>query len=160
MPDYSKGKVYTLRSYQTDEIYIGSSINTLPKRLGQHKKNYNEWKNERYHYVASFELIKYDDCYIELLEDYPCKNRNQLEQREGYYIRTMNCVNKYIAGRTDKEYREDNKNKIKKYYENNKEKILEKYKEKINCECGCIITKYKLSRHIKSKKHKEYLSKE
>jgi hypothetical protein len=179
MPDYSKGKVYTLRSYQTDEIYIGSSINTLPKRLGEHKKKYNMWNNGTYPYVTSFEILKYDDYYIELLEDYPCNSKAELEKREGELIRSMNCVNKLIIGRTQKEYREDNKDIIreqrKEYRENNKEKlkevdkqkyiknkekILEKNKEKITCECGCIITKVYLPTHIKSKKHQEYLSKE
>jgi hypothetical protein len=157
MPDYSKGKIYTLRSYQTDEIYIGSSVNTLPKRLGYHKNNYKCWKNEKYNYVSSFELIKYDDCYIELLEDYPCENRNQLEKREGELIRSMDCVNKNIAGRTqttyNKEYRVENIDKIKElqknWYINNKEKIT--------CECGAIIIKQNLSNHQKTKKHQNFI---
>jgi len=77
------------------------------------------------------------------LEDCDCERKEQLHKREGQLIREMDCVNKRIAGRTDKEYREENKdeltekrNKYKKenkqsisqrgrvYYENNKEKIL------------------------------------
>ena len=68
----------------------------------------------------------------------------------------------------DKEYRDKNKEKIAEYYENNKEqilekrrkyyqmnkeKILEKEKEKITCECGCIVNKYALTRHKKTQKH-------
>jgi gas vesicle protein len=62
----------------------------------------------------------------------------ELNRREGEHIRNNNCINRYIAGRTKKEYREDNKEKIKEqkkeYYEDNKEKIkqyLENNKEKI-----------------------------
>jgi hypothetical protein len=37
----------------------------------------------------------------------------ELDKREGEHIRNNNCINKYIAGRTMKEYYEDNKEKIK-----------------------------------------------
>jgi predicted GIY-YIG superfamily endonuclease len=37
MPDYQKGKIYKLWSPQGNEIYIGSTINPLAKRLGHHK---------------------------------------------------------------------------------------------------------------------------
>ena len=63
--------------------------------------------------------------------------------REGYYIKNNDCVNKNIAGRTIKEWYEDNKEKLlkqqKQYYVDNKEKIQQnsiRYyndnKEKIN----------------------------
>ena len=29
MPDYSKGKIYCLRSFQTDDVYIGSTAKPL-----------------------------------------------------------------------------------------------------------------------------------
>lgn len=177
--DYKNGKIYTIRSFQTDEIYIGSCATTLVKRLSGHKKNYNGWKNGNFSYVTSFEILKYDDYYIELLENFPCNSKDELKQREGYYQRNMDCVNKYIAGRTQKEWCEDNKEKIRKrnkkyetdnkdkikerkqnYYENNKDEIKQKRKEKKNCDCGEIITKESFSRHKKGKKHQEYLSKE
>jgi hypothetical protein len=41
----------------------------------------------------------------------------ELDKREGEYIRNNNCINRCIAGRTQKEY-----------YEENKEKILEQRK--------------------------------
>jgi hypothetical protein len=50
---------------------------------------------------------------MELSENYPCNNRQQLERKEGEYIKNNECVNKVIAGRTDLEYRLDNVNKLK-----------------------------------------------
>ena len=153
MPDYSKGKVYCLRSYQTDDIYIGSTIQTLSVRIGGHKRDYNCWKNGKYHYVTSFELIKYDDCYIELLEDFPCENKNQLEKREGFHQRSMDCVNKFIAGRSDKEWREDNKNKIKEDKKLYRLEHIEKNKE--------YQTEYRICNREKAKQYKKkyYLKK-
>jgi len=120
---YNNGKIYSLRSHQTDKIYIGSTTQPLYKRLYDHK---NQKVNE---------LANYDDVYIELIEEYPCKNRMELEKKEGEHIRANDCVNKNIAGRTRtcKEYYVDNKNKIlelkKQYYLNNKDKISEKSKK-------------------------------
>jgi len=129
MPDYSNGKIYTIRSHQTDDIYIGSTTQPLSERFRDHKKKFKYWKDGRGDNVSSYQIIKYDDAYIELLEDYDCERREQLHKREGEYIRKMNCVNKVVPGRTDKEYRNDNKEKIadqkKKYHQDNREQIAE-----------------------------------
>jgi hypothetical protein len=45
---------------------------------------------------------KYDDVRIELIEEFPCENKMELNKREGHYIRTLDCVNKVIPGRTQK----------------------------------------------------------
>jgi len=133
MSRYSTGKIYTLRSYQTDDIYIGSTIQELSARMSGHRRNYKRHLNNKCIHITSFDIIKYDDCYIELLELYPCNSKIELERREGYHIRNTDCVNKIIVGRTPKEYREDNKEKIavkqKEYREDNKEKIAVKQKE-------------------------------
>ena len=165
MPDYSKGKIYCLRSHQTDDVYIGSTVESLSRRKAKHKNQYKSFLNEKYHYITAFEIVKYDDCYIELIENYPCENKEQLTKKEGEYIRNMKCVNKFIAGRTQKEYRKDNKEKIKEkakeYHEENKEKIKkyreEKLKEKIICECGCKVQKLQLAKHKRTKKHEDFL---
>jgi len=156
MPDFKQGKIYCLRSHQTGDIYIGSTCQPLPKRKGDHRGKYKLWKNGKYHYVASFELIKYDDCYIELLEECPCDNRNQLERREGQLIREMDCVNKYVAGRSKKEYDEEHKEQIKKYREEHKEQIKE-YKKKYREEHKEQIKEYKKKYNEENKEEiKEY----
>jgi hypothetical protein len=75
-------------------------------------------------------IIDYGDAYIELIEDYPCDNQKQLIQREGEIIKsTNNCINKCIIGRTREEYREINKDNMKKYYEDNKKEYKQVHKE-------------------------------
>jgi hypothetical protein len=40
MPDYSKGKIYTIRCRTDDtKIYVGSTIQSLAVRFGGHKDN-------------------------------------------------------------------------------------------------------------------------
>jgi hypothetical protein len=133
MPDYSKGKVYAIRSYQTDSVYIGSTCQSLSMRMGGHRAYYKRHQNGHFPYVSSFEIIKYDDAYIELLEECKCENKQQLEKREGELIRENDCVNKCIPRRTRAEHYQDNKETLKEkarqYREDNKEQIKEKNKQ-------------------------------
>jgi hypothetical protein len=130
MPNYQNGKIYAIKSYQTELIYIGSTTTPLSRRLGDHRTKYK--KNSK---VSSKEILKYDDYYIELIENFPCNSKEELEKQEGIHIRkNINiCVNCCIAGRTIKEYYIDNKQQYKerdkRYYENNKEIKKQKTKE-------------------------------
>ena len=134
MPDYQNGKIYSIRSHQTDKIYIGSTTQPLAQRMAIHIYSYKTGNN----LCSSKEILQYEDAYIELIEDYPCDTKEQLNRREGEVIRnTTNCTNKCIAGRTMTEYRQDNKEKLneskKKWNEENKERVAEhnkKYNEK------------------------------
>ncbi len=80
-------------------------------------------------------MLDFDDCKIELLENFPCNSNNELLVREGYYHRLHRpfIVNIVISKRTMEEWRKDNKDHIKdyskKYYEENKEQMLEKTRQ-------------------------------
>ena len=78
MTKYENGKIYTIRSYQTDKYYIGSTCSPLSKRLYQHRTDYRQYQKHEHRYVTSCEIIKYDDHYIELLEKFPCSSKNEL----------------------------------------------------------------------------------
>ena len=100
MPDYSNGKIYCIRSYQTDDVYIGSTTQKLCRRMTDHRRDYKNYMNDKHHYLTSFDIIKLGDAYIELIENYPCSCREELHKKEGMYVRKMKCVNKNIPGRT------------------------------------------------------------
>ena len=85
-----------------------------------------EKNNERY--TTSFILFEeygVENCIIELIEAKPCIDINEQAKLEGSYIRTLECVNKNIPGRTRKEYYQDNKERFKEYYQDNKEERKE-----------------------------------
>ena len=67
-----------------------------------------------------------------------------------------------VIERVKKNY-ENNKEqklaKVKEYSENNKEKIKEQQSLKITCECGAILRKYGMGKHLKTLLHKENLEK-
>lgn len=149
MPNYQTSKIYKIWSpSHPDDIYIGSTIQSLSKRMVGHRTKYKQYKNGKNNYITSFKILEYGDAKIELIEDFKCQRREELTAREGYYIRTLDCINKNVAGRTmkgwyednkttvlerHKQYREDNKEKIaqyqKQYKEDNKEKLAQKDKQ-------------------------------
>jgi len=133
MPDYSKAKIYKIYSYENDDVYYGSTCETLSRRMAGHRRHFKMYKNGKYYYITSFKILELTTAKIELVENYPCNSKEQLLQREGFYIRNNDCINKYIPDRTKKEWVEDNKDKIKEYkkeyYKDNKEQIKEQQKE-------------------------------
>ena len=133
MPDYSKGKIYTIRFYDNDKlIYIGSTIQNLAVRLGGHKRNFT---CSLYQYIHDNYEGDFKCCYIELLEPFECTNKNELDKREGEIIRQYKAddnyivINKCIAGRDAKQYRQENADKIKQYRQENADKIKDKSKQ-------------------------------
>ena len=140
MPDYQKGQIYKLWSPQgeEDEIYFGSTCDKLYKRKSHHKN----------HPLCSSKILfeKYDDIRIELIQEYPCNNKAELEKKEGEFIRTNKCLNRRVAGRTMKEYVEDHKEEVVEYKKLWATKI-------ITCECGCKLQRSHLNRHQKNNKH-------
>ena len=129
MPNYQNGKIYTIRCKNDDTlIYVGSTCETLSRRLTTHRASYKA-NNSRFFYTF---IDSWEDWYIELYEECPCNTKEELRKREGEVIRSIGTLNYEIAGRTKKEYEDDNKlirqSQKKIYYINNKDKIRE-YRE-------------------------------
>ena len=152
---YDNGKIYVIKcKYDDTLIYVGSTIRTLEERFSIHKCGK---ECSLYKYVNG----DWDNWFIELYENYPCKNKYHLNKREGEVQREIATINKCIAGRTNKEYREDNRDEIlekkKQYRQDNRDKIKEKQKQKIPCDhCGSIVSKNHISTHKKSQKCMNY----
>ena len=67
----NSGKVYCIRSPNTDNIYIGSTSQTLSKRLYEHKNDHKQRKLRNLIYTTSYNIIEHGEAYIELLKEYP-----------------------------------------------------------------------------------------
>jgi hypothetical protein len=161
MPDYSKTIIYKLINYDYPElVYVGSTTN-FTKRKQQHKATCFNSNGKRYNlkvYVSIREKGGWESWNIIKICDYPCKNKREAEQEEDKYMMELKAnMNTNRASRTDKQYREDNKDKIKQYlqqyYEENKNQISKNQKEKVICSCGYDVNKYGLKRHQTTKKH-------
>lgn len=161
MPDYRKSKVYKLVSNQTDKIYVGSTTQPLCERKAGHKQNYRKYLSGKYHYVTSFEIVKYEDCDIVLLEEINCENKMHLHAKEREYIEKLECCNKNIPTRSKKEYYEiykiTHKEHITKY---NNKYIKEKPNfiyRKCLCICGSVYKRNNDYHHCHTKKHVKFM---
>ena len=130
--DYKNGKIYCIRNHINDKIYVGSTCQSLSKRMAYHRQDC--MKSNRYNtliYKMMSDLGR-DNFYIELIEEYPCENSNQLTRREGELMRDLKAsLNQVIAGRTPEEYKKDNYEKIKKTKAISDKKYAEKNQEKL-----------------------------
>ncbi len=164
------GRIYKISSLQTDNVYIGSTKNDIEKRLKQHKWDYNKFLNNKSHYTTSFEIIKYNDAIIELLEEIEYDDKKKLYERERYFIEALkNTVNKLrptISKEDKKEFfkqyyiekQEIFKDKRRKNYIDNREKIKDKQNEKCVCICGKRYSRCNKLYHNKTKKHITYIT--
>ena len=106
MPDYTKAKIYKIVG-EDGSTYYGSTTQTISRRLNGHKYAKKT--------TAYTKIISKMEFTIELVEEFPCSSKQELEDREAYYIRNYECVNKYIPLRTMKEYHIDYSDTIKQY---------------------------------------------
>lgn len=164
MPDYSKGKIYKVVNDILNMRYVGSTVQPLSARMSAHRANHKSGGFARYQKWGMIE-----DCKIYLIENYPCKDKHELESRERHFIERFGagsgCVNIQIPTRTRAQYNQENRERIlqgkKQYRMNNAEKIkayrTSTAQERVACGCGSVVTKHHLMRHCKSQKHASYL---
>jgi hypothetical protein len=127
-----KGIIYKITCNETGEVYYGSTQKSLSKRIISHKSKCKAWKEGKYAYTTSFNIIDRGNYSYVLIETVDCEDRKQLEAREHYYIENNECINKILVGRTKKAYYEANKDTIKELnktrYETNKDAIKQQHK--------------------------------
>ena len=93
--NYLNGKIYIIKFSNNDNhIYIGSTINSIKTRFSNHKCSHlNKQKTTISKYICEKYNNKWDKCNIELLLNYPCKNKKELVKKE-YQI-----INKYVRNK-------------------------------------------------------------
>ena len=151
MPDYQEAKIYKLWCPNNDLVYIGSTCQSLHKRLHDHKSKANSPRQCETSHIL---FKSSNNVKVELIEKFPCDDRMELMKREGEWIRKLKCVNVQIQGRTPAQYREDNKVHIKEmndsykdykkeWYLTNKAKIQEEKKKRYQANKEAIKQKSK-----------------
>ena len=80
---YRNAKIYKLTSLHTELVYVGITIKTLKQQFEKHSVDYDlkTWGCTVKH-CPSFAIFEAGDCIIELIEDYPCETKKQLESRQ------------------------------------------------------------------------------
>jgi hypothetical protein len=149
--DYKNGKIYKISNIVNDLVYIGSTTQSLSRRMSYHRSSINVKSKSTSRLYTEMREIGCDNFFIELLENFPCDTKEELHAREMYYIRDYdslnNGLNKYCSiidtirlTQCKMKNRENNKiwyknnedyakNKHKEWYQNNNEYVKAKHHE-------------------------------
>ena len=57
MNRYSKGKIYKIVDVGYNKCYVGSTCESLSKRMERHRNSYNQYLQGKYNKARSFELF-------------------------------------------------------------------------------------------------------
>ena len=131
------GKIYKLINTENDKIYIGSSNNQyLSQRMNLHNQICKDTSGRRnsklYIFMREIGIEKFK---IELIEKYVCETKQQLVEREQYWIEQLkpelNTIRAIANPNYDKECRDkkERSDRSKAFYHSHKEEVLEKMKE-------------------------------
>lgn len=143
---YSNAKIYKIVSNINDDVYYGSTVESLSNRLAKHRAAYKHYLAGKSRYITSFKILETNDYDIVLVEKVNCNSKEELHQKERFYIENNACVNKVRPNRT-----------VKEYYNDNKENIQAHRKTPNNCPCGGDFTTTNKSIHLKTSKHQSYI---
>ena len=100
---YNNGKIYKLVC-EDGCYYIGATIQKLNHIFNSHKKSSKKVVCRVYDHIN---IIGWDKVQIELVELYPCNNKQELNKREQYYIDQANhhlpCLNNDFESESESE---------------------------------------------------------
>ena len=181
-------KIYRLHNERLKLTYYGSTIQPIEIRFRRHKSDVKHGlcSSKRLFEEGdevTCDVIEYVDCLKKVtlhkreryyIENFDCVNkqipsRTKVEYRHDNKEKFKEYGIKYRHDNKEKfkeyaiQYRQDNKeimNEIKKqYYQDNKEKITERASQKIECECGSVVSRTNIAVHRKSQKHQKLIIK-
>jgi predicted GIY-YIG superfamily endonuclease len=128
---YEAGKIYRLQC-SDGKYYFGSTIRALSARLSSHKYASSSAKtNDTYNHINT---IGWGNVTISLVEPFPCETKQELLQRELWFINEHKndilCLNTRnpIADDTP-EAKQQHKDKCKEYYIQHRDELLQKRRD-------------------------------
>jgi len=140
------GRIYKIVCSQSDDVYIGSTFNTLRDRFRTHKVAFCRWSKDdtlgNYAIYPYFKQYGVENFKIILIKEYTVEDRSHLEAYEQLWINKLKCVNQQSAFRINKfavkDYNKENadiiKAKKRQFYHANKQRIRALRNTKHECE--------------------------
>jgi hypothetical protein len=124
------GKIYKIISSQGNECYIGSTTNTIRDRFRKHKNAYKRYQKINIGKICLYDMFDkygFQSCKIILIKEYQIVDKKHLEAYEQLWISKLKSINKnnpfHIKWLYHKDYRNQNRDKMRLYYEENKDKL-------------------------------------
>ena len=156
MVNYQNGQIYKIVDVGFNKCYIGSTCEELKRRFQRHKDHHLEYKKGKRNFTTSsllFDEFGIENCKIFWIKDCPCNSKKELEAEEGRIQQETDCVNKYQAGRSAKQWRQDNKEHMQDYNKQyaiaNEEVIKARTAQTFDCPCGSTYSYGHKTRHFK-----------
>ena len=162
--DYAQSKIYRL-THGAKTIYIGSSVMPLHKRMTKHRSAARGGKTSNiYTYMREVGL---ENVRIVLLEAWPCQSKEELIQREQYWLEhatdsfpNVDLKNTLRAHCTVENRRMDNVTHNRRYIQTEKGQAAVARKRKpYVCRCGRTVSFTCRFRHVSTKVHTDALKK-
>lgn len=85
-------KIYAVRNRSSSDTYVGSTKQTLEKRMNGHK-----YPSKQARTCSSYQIVTCPTAYIELLEE--CDEEVRYEREKWWIENTPNCVNQNLPVR-------------------------------------------------------------
>ena len=99
------GKIYKIINNIDNDIYIGSTTNSLHLRFAVHILTATYTKSKHRLLYKKMNLLGIEHFKIELLDEITCEDKKDLHALEGYYILQYGTLNHNLAGRSLKVWR-------------------------------------------------------
>jgi group I intron endonuclease len=160
------GKIYKITNDVNTKIYIGSSTyQYLSSRMNLHRQMCKDVSGRRNTVLYNtMREIGVSHFKIELIEKYTCNTKQELVEREQYWIEQLQPELNMFRAIANPNYEKECRNKKERckksneYYHSHKEQIKAQYSEKNTCECGVIGNRGDRARHLKTLFHINYLA--
>jgi len=102
--DYSQAKIYMIKANSDENYlpYIGSTCKKLlSQRMSEHRQRFKRFKDGKlwpqdHSVIMMFRRFGVENCYIELVENFPCSNKDELNDRlNSLIVKKANCCNDF-----------------------------------------------------------------
>lgn len=135
MLDYKKAKIFKIEcNVKGYKIVTSICEGTIEKRMKSIENKYKSYKKGQCEFQKIFDAIKENNYKITFLEDFPCDNKKELEDRENYH---SNLIQESVRSTPPRgfinyrQYVEDLKEQEKYYSNLIQETLMSKYPEKV-----------------------------
>lgn len=140
------GKVYKIICTQSNDIYIGSTFNTLRDRWMEHKNRYRQYQKNNSRNMSIhpyFDKYGIDNFKIILIKEYVVVDRNHLESKEQLWINRLKNINIQSAFNPMRNYKLNKNERLKQY----------RYLTYTCSICNIELVKKGKAKHERTKKH-------
>jgi len=132
---------------------LKADMNSQSCGTGLTEKEYKKQYNEEHKDEVKQYYEEHKDKISERRKQYYKKNKDKIDEYKKQYHKQHKDKISERRKQYNDQHRDEINDKSKQYYDQHRDEINEKKRQKITCACGCVVVKFTLPRHHKTKKH-------